>query len=941
MGSHKLRVASTEVAARCHTLLVTRYFLRGFAPQDRTELDAGQLKAWFSRRAPLFTGYTLPSVLGQRFKSFTWIILVDDACVDLLPTQLLPHVADGRIRLLTVNEAGGPISSLGDLNDVVTTAIAQQFQRMHADGVSDPIVTVARLDNDDAIAKDYFELLNYLAVVAARGGERRDTIVTFPHGLQYKHNGEFATYMSSNNHFLASLHFEHRSSTDRLHAHSFNHSLLFAKQLNTLVANTDLPMWVEIVHGENVFNRYRPVSPIRGNSGFEERFCSAYPVSEAALAHSTQAEGEAAEARKSAEAKLHALELTLGRELTRVKDRNKLLKERLLARQASYAAVKASTSFKLGRLLVGALTSPAAFFRLPVDLPRLAGDALQRRRERLAVVQEHDPAPPAELTGPAEGAKPVPPAFPVTKTHSMIETTLAPTPKVLRETAPTAAVESLGARARLAEAIRASIVASGAMKPPVFASVYESVLSRIAVNRLFEIGIHLGGSIRMWRQLLGADARIACMDIKPEACDTVRGVADHVYAGSQTDADLLSRIAAEAGPFDLIIDDGSHRNPHMIFSFEALFEHVRPGGAYVIEDMFTSYWPRYRGGLRKPGTLVEYVKDVLDRLYVPYVSQKYKAHFLDEAIPQLQHCKVSADIASIEFFAAGIVVVHKRADAAVVRVAPEPLPASAVPVNVSAASTVGPGIAATSLPSAPLKLQSHDCLLTSLNREAVLKLIPKGGVGVEIGVNRGMYARRILENAAPRRLHLVDPWPTDSGDDYIRTYGVRDDMETHYQLVKTTFADAIACGQVVLHRQYSRESASSFAHGELDFAYVDGMHTYEACLEDLRLFAPKVKPGGLLMGHDFSNTVMGRRKAFGVVRAVSEFVAESDFRPVLVTLESAPSYVLTRDAVVRDRLITAALEASAGVLVPLARLVQMAQIAVPLGKRAAQVIRIA
>ena len=201
------------------------------------------------------------------------------------------------------------------------------------------------------------------------------------------------------------------------------------------------------------------------------------------------------------------------------------------------------------------------------------------------------------------------------------------------------------------------------MKPPVFATVYESVLSRVKVERLFEIGIHQGGSIRLWRQLLGARASIACMDIKPEACDNARGVADHVYTGSQTDADLLARIAVEAGPFDIIIDDGSHQNPHMVFSFEAMFEHVRPGGAYVIEDMFTSYWPRYRGGLRKRGSLIEHAKDLVDRLYAPFVSEKYKAHFLKEVIPKLEHGKVSADVASIEFFAAGIIVVHKRATA--------------------------------------------------------------------------------------------------------------------------------------------------------------------------------------------------------------------------------------------------------------------------------------
>lgn len=239
-----------------------------------------------------------------------------------------------------------------------------------------------------------------------------------------------------------------------------------------------------------------------------------------------------------------------------------------------------------------------------------------------------------------------------------------------------------------------------------------------------------------------------------------------------------------------------------------------------------------------------------------------------------------------------------------------------------------------------MKIRPTDCLLSGLTRDALLKLIPRGGIGVEIGVNRGAYSKKIIEFAAPRQLHLIDPWPVDSGDDYIKTYGVRDDMQAHYELVKLEFADRIGHGEVVLHRQYSRDCASSFVDGQFDFVYVDGMHSYDACLEDLRLYGPKVRGTGLLMGHDFSNTDMGRRKSFGVVRAVSEFVAQSDFRPVLVTLENAPSYVLTRHGATRERLIAMALEAGVGMLVALERLVQMEQVPITLSRRTAQVVRI-
>jgi hypothetical protein len=153
-----------------------------------------------------------------------------------------------------------------------------------------------------------------------------------------------------------------------------------------------------------------------------------------------------------------------------------------------------------------------------------------------------------------------------------------------------------------------------------------------------------------------------------------------------------------------------------------------------------------------------------------------------------------------------------------------------------------------------MRLQASDTLLTGLNRDAILKLLPKGGVGVEIGVNRGAYSKKIVALAAPRILHLIDPWPVDSADDYIKTYHVKDDMQAHHDMVHADFAPQIAQGRIVIHRKYSHECAALFEDGQFSFIYVDGMHSYEACLEDLRLFAPKLKGTGFLMGHTISPT---------------------------------------------------------------------------------------
>jgi hypothetical protein len=73
-------------------------------------------------------------------------------------------------------------------------------------------------------------------------------------------------------------------------------------------------------------------------------------------------------------------------------------------------------------------------------------------------------------------------------------------------------------------------------------------------------------------------------------------------------------MSQKYGPFDMIIDDGSHLSPDVIYSFENLFGHVKSGGVYVIEDICTSYWPHYGGGRYKEGTTIEYFKGKTDEV---------------------------------------------------------------------------------------------------------------------------------------------------------------------------------------------------------------------------------------------------------------------------------------------------------------------------------------
>ncbi|MBB6474929.1 class I SAM-dependent methyltransferase [Sphaerisporangium rubeum] len=134
--------------------------------------------------------------------------------------------------------------------------------------------------------------------------------------------------------------------------------------------------------------------------------------------------------------------------------------------------------------------------------------------------------------------------------------------------------------------------------------------------RLLEIGVGGyqdpaagGASLRMWQRYFPRGL-IYGLDLFGKT--GVRGPRIRTLQGDQGDPAALRALAAEHGPFDIVIDDGSHLNEHVLLSLRELFPHVRPGGLYVVEDTQTSYWPAFGGG--GPTTTMEFAKTLIDGL---------------------------------------------------------------------------------------------------------------------------------------------------------------------------------------------------------------------------------------------------------------------------------------------------------------------------------------
>ena len=108
------------------------------------------------------------------------------------------------------------------------------------------------------------------------------------------------------------------------------------------------------------------------------------------------------------------------------------------------------------------------------------------------------------------------------------------------------------------------------------------------------------------------------------------------------------------------------------------------------------------------------------------------------------------------------------------------------------------------------------------------------------------------------------------------------------------FAASTQAGIVTIERGLSVELAPRFPDGYFDWVYIDAMHTREAVLADLRAFAPKVKPHGFVLGHDYANHAEAMAMGFGVVEAVNEFVRESGYPLIALTNGYYPTYAIAK-----------------------------------------------
>ena len=142
-----------------------------------------------------------------------------------------------------------------------------------------------------------------------------------------------------------------------------------------------------------------------------------------------------------------------------------------------------------------------------------------------------------------------------------------------------------------------------------------------------EIGCYKGGSLKLWRDYFSPLTKIISIDIDKKCADIIVP-GTFIRIGDQSDPVFLQSIIDEFGVPDIVLDDGSHQQEHIIKSFEFLYPLMPKNAIYMIEDLHTSYWQEWGGGGKN--SFMEFAKGSTDVLNAEYSRGNVIKNYITE-----------------------------------------------------------------------------------------------------------------------------------------------------------------------------------------------------------------------------------------------------------------------------------------------------------------------
>lgn len=147
----------------------------------------------------------------------------------------------------------------------------------------------------------------------------------------------------------------------------------------------------------------------------------------------------------------------------------------------------------------------------------------------------------------------------------------------------------------------------------------------------------------------------------------------------------------------------------------------------------------------------------------------------------------------------------------------------------------------------------------------------------EIGTEAGRFAEEICKANPDAHLTCIDPWLAyDRYEDHVS----QSRLDHFYEVAQHRLGKY----NTTLIRETSLEAVHRFKDGSLDVVFIDGNHHFDFVVQDIIAWAPKVRRGGMVAGHDYKPE--GSEKTpipFGVIEAVTGYTSAHKIKPYFLT----------------------------------------------------------
>jgi hypothetical protein len=160
------------------------------------------------------------------------------------------------------------------------------------------------------------------------------------------------------------------------------------------------------------------------------------------------------------------------------------------------------------------------------------------------------------------------------------------------------------------------------LKHTNYFEIYDQIFKNFINKKIVfvEVGVSNGGSLFMWRDYLGSEARIVGIDFNPTARKWEKYGFD-IFIGNQSDPEFWKFFYEKVGSIDILVDDGGHTNEQQIQTIDNSYKFINNGGVIVVEDVHASYLKEF--GNPSSYSFINFCFSIVNKINNRSLGKKY------------------------------------------------------------------------------------------------------------------------------------------------------------------------------------------------------------------------------------------------------------------------------------------------------------------------------